>query len=67
MDCQQSTTEIGTHATSANPGPSAADLCSAAQGLQTIAVLTVLVEKVYSLCRAAADLLQPTAAYCSIP
>ena len=44
---------------------SPAELCSAAQSLQTFAALAVSVEKVYSLCRPATDLQQPTAAYCS--
>jgi hypothetical protein len=39
---------------------SAADCHSAAQDLQTIAVLAALVEKVYSLCSSVADILQPT-------
>ena len=45
---------------------SPAELCSAAQSLQTFAALAVSIEKVYSLCRPATDLQQPTAASCSL-
>ena len=45
----------------------AADCSSAAQRLQTFAVLAAPVEKVYSLHSSVADILQPTIVYCSLP
>ena len=57
---------------SANPGhlsQTAEDLRGTAQGLQTIAVVAVLIEKVYLLHRAVAELLQtlqPAVDYCRL-